>query len=217
MALDLSLRDRSDGKITLDDFMRAMWTRTASPDGPQPGDHREAVHAAGCARPPRGRLRRPRVRRRVLRQVHRGTRGAGLRDAVRTCRARAAQAKSPGSRGLGVLDRECAGGRAPARRSVAAVASRPGGRRRQPFPSSCRGAHRHSPPASKKRTSSPRWTGGPSTRVDEWQAGAPRAQARETALPSATRATARRRPRHRRWERIRRWRSYPLESAGRPH
>src|SRR4029079_98212 len=25
LALDLTLRDRSDGRITLDDFMRAMW------------------------------------------------------------------------------------------------------------------------------------------------------------------------------------------------
>ncbi|MEO8077757.1 MAG: PDZ domain-containing protein, partial [Acidobacteriota bacterium] len=36
-ALDLSLRDRSDGKITLDDYMRAMWIAHGKPDGPSPG------------------------------------------------------------------------------------------------------------------------------------------------------------------------------------
>jgi predicted metalloprotease with PDZ domain len=37
LALDLSLRDRSDGKITLDDYMRAMWVVHGKPGGPQPG------------------------------------------------------------------------------------------------------------------------------------------------------------------------------------
>ena len=35
-ALDLSLRDRSNGKITLDDFMRAMWVSYGKPGGPSP-------------------------------------------------------------------------------------------------------------------------------------------------------------------------------------
>jgi predicted metalloprotease with PDZ domain len=35
-ALDLSLRDRSNGKITLDDFMRAMWIAHGKPGGPSP-------------------------------------------------------------------------------------------------------------------------------------------------------------------------------------
>src|SRR3954468_9620250 len=35
-ALDLSLRDRSSGKITLDDFMRAMWIAHGKPGGPSP-------------------------------------------------------------------------------------------------------------------------------------------------------------------------------------
>jgi predicted metalloprotease with PDZ domain len=35
-ALDLSLRDRSDGKLTLDDYMRAMWLAHGKPDGPSP-------------------------------------------------------------------------------------------------------------------------------------------------------------------------------------
>jgi predicted metalloprotease with PDZ domain len=37
LGLDLSLRDKSDGKVTLDDFMRAMWTAHGKPGGPQPG------------------------------------------------------------------------------------------------------------------------------------------------------------------------------------
>jgi predicted metalloprotease with PDZ domain len=35
-ALDFSLRDRSNSRITLDDFMRAMWTAYGKPDGPSP-------------------------------------------------------------------------------------------------------------------------------------------------------------------------------------
>src|SRR5687767_5937604 len=37
LALDLSLRDRSSGKITLDDYMRALWRVHGKPGGPQPG------------------------------------------------------------------------------------------------------------------------------------------------------------------------------------
>jgi predicted metalloprotease with PDZ domain len=37
LGLDLSLRDRSNGKVTLDDFMRAMWRVHGKPGGPQPG------------------------------------------------------------------------------------------------------------------------------------------------------------------------------------
>src|SRR3954469_3516731 len=35
-ALDLDLRGRSNGKITLDDYMRAMWLAYGKPDGPSP-------------------------------------------------------------------------------------------------------------------------------------------------------------------------------------
>jgi predicted metalloprotease with PDZ domain len=35
-ALDLSLRDRSNGKVTLDDYMRAMWRAHGRPGGPSP-------------------------------------------------------------------------------------------------------------------------------------------------------------------------------------
>jgi len=37
LALDLSLRDRSDGKVTLDDFMRAMWQTHGKPGGSREG------------------------------------------------------------------------------------------------------------------------------------------------------------------------------------
>ena len=36
-ALDLSLRDRSNGKLSLDDYMRAMWIAHGKPGGPSPG------------------------------------------------------------------------------------------------------------------------------------------------------------------------------------
>ena len=37
LGLDLSLRDRSNGKISLDDYMRAMWRVHGKPGGSQPG------------------------------------------------------------------------------------------------------------------------------------------------------------------------------------
>ncbi len=37
LALDLSLRDRSNGAVTLDDYMRALWREYGKPGGPAPG------------------------------------------------------------------------------------------------------------------------------------------------------------------------------------
>jgi predicted metalloprotease with PDZ domain len=37
LALDLTLRDRSDGRVSLDDFMRAMWRRYGRPGGTREG------------------------------------------------------------------------------------------------------------------------------------------------------------------------------------
>ena len=37
LGLDLTLRDRSNGKISLDDYMRAMWRVHGQPGGAQPG------------------------------------------------------------------------------------------------------------------------------------------------------------------------------------
>jgi predicted metalloprotease with PDZ domain len=37
LGLDLSLRDKTGGTVTLDDFMRAMWRKYGKPGGPAPG------------------------------------------------------------------------------------------------------------------------------------------------------------------------------------
>jgi predicted metalloprotease with PDZ domain len=37
LGLDLTLRDRTNGKVSLDDFMRAMWRAYGKPGGPAPG------------------------------------------------------------------------------------------------------------------------------------------------------------------------------------
>jgi predicted metalloprotease with PDZ domain len=37
LGLDLTLRDRSDGRVTLDDFMRALWTKYGKPGSRTPG------------------------------------------------------------------------------------------------------------------------------------------------------------------------------------
>jgi predicted metalloprotease with PDZ domain len=37
LGLDLALRDRSDNRVALDDYMRALWRKHGKPDGPAPG------------------------------------------------------------------------------------------------------------------------------------------------------------------------------------
>src|SRR5262245_56372770 len=37
LALDLSLREMSGGKLSLDDYMRLLWTKHGKPGGPAPG------------------------------------------------------------------------------------------------------------------------------------------------------------------------------------
>jgi len=51
LAMDLSLRDRSDGRATLDDFMRAMWRRYGRQDGGREGyvDHPYTIADAEAA------------------------------------------------------------------------------------------------------------------------------------------------------------------------
>jgi predicted metalloprotease with PDZ domain len=51
LALDLTLRDRSDGRITLDHFMRALWQKHGKPGGRLPGyvDHPYTVEDAKAA------------------------------------------------------------------------------------------------------------------------------------------------------------------------
>src|SRR4029077_5314106 len=48
LALDLTLRDRTDGRVALDDFMRAMWRRYGKPGGSREGyvDHPYTVSDA---------------------------------------------------------------------------------------------------------------------------------------------------------------------------
>ncbi len=48
LGLDLSLRERTDGRITLDDFMRAMWLEFGKPGGRAPGyvDHPYTIEDA---------------------------------------------------------------------------------------------------------------------------------------------------------------------------
>ena len=94
LALDLSLRDRSNGKISLDDYMRAMWRVHGKPGGAAAGPGRQAVHAGGCARAARRSVRRSRLRRRVLRQVRRRSGGRRLRALVAARRIRLQQAQS---------------------------------------------------------------------------------------------------------------------------
>ena len=44
LALDLTLRDRSNGALTLDDYMKAMWRVHGKPGGSQPGLVGKPVH-----------------------------------------------------------------------------------------------------------------------------------------------------------------------------
>jgi predicted metalloprotease with PDZ domain len=48
LALDLSLRDRTDGRTTLDDYMRAMWRVHGKPGGTRPG-HVDRPYTGGDA------------------------------------------------------------------------------------------------------------------------------------------------------------------------
>ena len=44
LGLDLTLRERSDGRITLDDFMRALWDKHRTARYKDAGLRRDAVH-----------------------------------------------------------------------------------------------------------------------------------------------------------------------------
>ena len=68
-------------RLTLDDYMRAMWRVHGKPAAAA-RLRREAVHAGGRARAARGGVRRSRLRRRLLQPLHRGARSAGLRAAA---------------------------------------------------------------------------------------------------------------------------------------
>ena len=110
LALDLSLRGRSDGRVTLDDFMRAMWRVHGKPGGSAPGLRRSSVHDRRC-RGAAGRGERRRgVRARLLRPLHPGPRGRRLRGAARAGGAGAAQAATRAARGGATRASSCRGG-----------------------------------------------------------------------------------------------------------
>ena len=84
--LDLTLRERSGGKTSLDDYMRLLWTRFGKPGGPAAGLVGRAVFAERHPRRARRPHGRPHVCQRLLRPVHRGSRGRRLREAPRAGR-----------------------------------------------------------------------------------------------------------------------------------
>ena len=92
-ALDLSLRDRSNGKITLDDFMRAMWIAHGKPGGPSPA----IIAKPYTLKDARDRLADVSGDRKFADEFFdKYIEGRELPDydkAVRACRARSAQAK----------------------------------------------------------------------------------------------------------------------------
>ena len=83
LGLDLTLRDRSDGRVTLDDFMRALWEKYGRPGTRTPGLRRDAVHDRQPEIGARRRGGRRRVCQRLLRALYPGPRGGGLHAAAR--------------------------------------------------------------------------------------------------------------------------------------
>ena len=74
LGLDLSLRDRSNGRMTLDNYMRALWARHGRPGQKRAGHGRDAVHDGRSEDDARRGERRSRVRaRRFSPATSRGT------------------------------------------------------------------------------------------------------------------------------------------------
>ena len=80
LALDLTLRDRSNGQITLDDFMRAMWRHVRRAGRPAARSRGQTLFADRRSRSDRGSERRRGVRRRLLQSLYRWSRGRRLRS-----------------------------------------------------------------------------------------------------------------------------------------
>ena len=108
MGLDLSLRDRTDGKVTIDAYMRALW-RAVRPQRatPTPGMVADRLYHRGLENTLGEIVRRRGVCEGVLRAIREGARAGGLREAVRARRAGGAQAR----RGHAVAGRGAAAGR----------------------------------------------------------------------------------------------------------
>ncbi len=86
LGLDLTLRDRTDGKVTLDDFMRAMWRTYGAPGWPRAGAGRPSVFPHRRTRSVGRRERRSRLRDGLRQPVHCRHRGRGLSAALRARR-----------------------------------------------------------------------------------------------------------------------------------
>ena len=94
LGLDLSLRVRTDHKVTLDHYMRRMWQDYGRAKAPRGGQRRAAVHDPGSSRRAGGSLWRSQLRERVLRSLHSGARRGRLSAAAGARRAAAAEERS---------------------------------------------------------------------------------------------------------------------------
>ena len=83
LGLDLSLRDRSNGKVTGDDYMKALWAQFGRPGQKEPGKVSTPYTIDGLEGNAGQGLRRSRLRQRLLLEVRRRPRGGGLRAAAR--------------------------------------------------------------------------------------------------------------------------------------
>ena len=102
LALDLTLRDRTDGRLSLDDFMRAMWT-TLRQAGRQPRRlRRSSVHDRRRGGDAGGGQRRSGVRARLLRPLHPGARGRRLPAPAAARRVHDAQTQPRDARGSAI-------------------------------------------------------------------------------------------------------------------
>ena len=138
LALDLTLREQFDGRVTLDDFMRAMWQVHGKPGGSRPGYVDRPYTIADAEARLSEVTRQPGLCPRLLRPLHPRPRGRRLRAAAAPGRSRAAQGTrrhGPGSARTGWSTAASARGSTP-----------------RPRP-----ARRPTPPDSIATTKSPSW------------------------------------------------------------
>ena len=166
LGLDLSLRDKTNGKVTLDDFMRAMWKVHGKPDGPQPGLVAKPYSLTDL----RDRLAEVSGDRAFAEEFYRRYMiGREVVDYARLFQ-RAGVVLRTRSAGPRLGRRLCAAQRMPR----ASTTSR-------------RRARRHTKPVSSRTIRSPRWRASPSRRIAAGQSRpSPRASlARRSAWPSS--------------------------------
>ena len=158
LALDLTLRERSDGRVTLDDFMRAMWRVHGKPGGAREG-YVDRPYTVGRRRSAAGGGQRRRGVRRATSSAATST--ATRSPTTRALLARAGFALQPRSRGTRLV------GRPPAR-----AARRPPADRRFSSPPT----PPPMPPASIRTTSSVSWAMPASTCAEDVVAAVQRHQ-----------------------------------------